>query len=375
MPVPTDVIWECKPHTLAKHKILQRYLEAWYPIFMQESWCTSATYAEGFAGSGVYKDGHPGSPVIAADVFLERRHLLAGKTINMVLVDADKRRLQRLRYEMGIALNRNGNPPAELKVCYEEGECADKLLDTLARAGALQAPIFAFLDSFGGPDIPLALARAIAKQPSSEVLVTFGTNFLTRFGTGQRYQQSGDEVFGSPCWQRVHHLPANKKKEFLVSTYRDSLKTAGFPFVVSFEMIDDTGSDLHLVFGTTNRRGLEKMKDAMWQVDPVHGVHYRDPRDPNQMALEFNLHPHLEPLIHALLRELTRLDCTLAQLQDHALLETIYRGPHATSALRSMLGQGLVERRPDVGQLTRNTSIRVTAAGRQCLEGPDLRLF
>jgi hypothetical protein len=117
------------------------------------------------------------------------------------------------------------------------------------------------------------------------------------------------------------------------------------------------------------------MKDAMWQVDPVHGVHYRDPRDPNQMILDFNLHPHLEPLIHALLRELTHGDRTITQLQDHALLETVYRGPHATAALRSMMGQGLVERRPHAGQLTKNTCIRVTAAGRQRPVGHDLRLF
>jgi hypothetical protein len=60
-------------------------------------------------------------------------------------------------------------------------------------------------------------------------------------------------------------------------------------------MIDDTGSDLYLIDGTRNRRGLEKMKEAMWKVDPVQGVHYRDPRNPNQGTLDFNV-LHLEPL-------------------------------------------------------------------------------
>jgi three-Cys-motif partner protein len=375
MPVPTEVVWKCKPHTLAKHKILEGYLKAWYPIFMQAPWCTSVTYAEGFAGAGVYENGRPGSPVIAAEVFLRRRHFLAGKIMNMILVEADKRRLERLKHEMGAALNRDRNPPATLKVRYEEGDCSDKLLPSLARAGALQAPIFAFLDSFGGADVPLALARAIAKQPSSEVLVTFGTNFLTRFGTQGRYQQSGDQVFGSPAWRQVHQFPAEEKKAFLVSTYRKSLKTAGFAFVVSFEMIDDTGSDLHLVFGTSNRKGLEKMKDAMWQVDPVRGVHYRDPRDQNQMVLDFDLHPHLEPLSHALLGELSHGERTVAQLQDYALLETVYRGPHASAAIRKMLSQGLIKRHPPAGQLTKTTSLCLTAVGRQQLLDPQPGLF
>jgi hypothetical protein len=54
-------------------------------------------------------------------------------------------------------------------------------------------------------------------------------------------------------------------------------------------MTDDTGADLHLVFGTGSRTGLDGMKDAMWKVDPAKGVHYRDPRDPDQMMLHIAL--------------------------------------------------------------------------------------
>jgi three-Cys-motif partner protein len=376
MAVPNAVVWPCKPHTLAKHRILQRYLEAWYPIFMQETWCSSVTYAEGFAGSGIYTNGKPGSPVIAADVFLARRNYLDIKAVNMVLVEADCRRLVRLKQEMTVAVNRGGTPPAGLRVSYQEGECSSKLLPALAKAGALESPIFAFLDSFGGPDVPLRLVRTIARQSSGEVLVTFGTNFLTRFGTKDQYQESGDEVFGSSAWRRVHQIPSQEKKAFLVSTFRESLSMAGFTYVVSFEMIDDTGSDLHLVFGTRNRRGLEKMKDAMWQVDPVNGVHYRDPRDPNQMMLDFDLSPHLEPLSHALLHMLAFKEHTLADLQEHALLETVYRSPHATAAVRTMLAQGLIERHPPTtGQLTRTTRVRLAAAGRQRLTDSAPTLF
>jgi hypothetical protein len=30
--VPTDTIWKLEPHTGAKHRILGRYLDAWFPI-------------------------------------------------------------------------------------------------------------------------------------------------------------------------------------------------------------------------------------------------------------------------------------------------------------------------------------------------------
>ena len=50
-------------------------------------------------------------------------------------------------------------------------------------------------------------------------------------------------------------------------------------------MRDEGGRELWLLFGTSSLLGVEKMKDAMWAVDPVYGVRYRDPRDPAQMFL------------------------------------------------------------------------------------------
>jgi three-Cys-motif partner protein len=368
-------LWSCDLHTKAKHELLEKYLGAWYPILLQAG-RTSVTYAEGFAGPGIYEGGEPGSPVVAAGVFLRRRHFLdAGKSVTMVLVDADNRRLARLKQEMDARLNRNGRPPSTLRVIYEHGECGERLLPSLKAVSAQRGPIFAFLDSFGGPDIPLGVARAIALVPSSEVLVTFGTSFLTRFGTKDAHQQSGDEVFGGPAWRAVNDLPAEQKKTFLVNCYRQSLRRAGFRFVISFEMIDDTGHDLHLVFGTSSLKGLEKMKDAMWAVDPVKGVHYRDPRDPAQMMLDFDLHPALEPLRRAILTQLLNGPLTLAQLQDYALRETVYRGPHVTRALPQLITDRLAERNPAAGQLSKQTRIRITAHGREYAASEQPSLF
>lgn len=375
MPVPADVIWECKPHTVAKHRLLERYLEAWYPILMQSRW-SSVTYAEGFAGSGAYTNGEPGSPVIAAGVFLRRRQFLDnGKRLSMVLLEKDARRLRNLQGEMGTALSTYGALPPTLKVAYQQGECARQFLPTLQAEGARQGPIFAFLDSFGGPDVPLGIARAIAQVPSSEVLVTFGTTFLTRFGGMADHQEPGDQVFGGPDWRQVTGLPPEEKKPFLIDTYRASLRHAGFRYVTSFEMVDDTGYDLHLVFGTSSHVGLEKMKDAMWNVDPVRGVHYRDPRDPGQLTFDFTPSPDLGPLRHALLAELSHGERTLSQLQDHALLETVYRGPHATKATTSLLGDKLIGREPTSGPLRKTTQLCITTQGRQHLQRQPSLLF
>jgi three-Cys-motif partner protein len=53
MAVPEATIWEIEPHTQAKHEILSRYLDAWFPILA--SWNTKVLYIDGFAGPGTYK--------------------------------------------------------------------------------------------------------------------------------------------------------------------------------------------------------------------------------------------------------------------------------------------------------------------------------
>ena len=41
------------------------------------------------------------------------------------------------------------------------------------------------------------------------------------------------------------------------------------------------------MFSTNDRKGVEKMKDAMWHVDLNYGVRY--PGDPAQMTLDISI--------------------------------------------------------------------------------------
>jgi three-Cys-motif partner protein len=358
MPVPSGVLWDADPHTLAKHRLLENYLAAWLPTLLQGGFRRVA-YAEGFAGPGIYKGGEPGSPVIALRTFLGQRPLLAaGRSVDMVLVEDDGRRLAELRRQTGRALAAQPGGPVGITLEHVPGDEAEVLLPALERMGAMRRPVFAFLDSYGGPDVPLDLARRIGAAPSSEVLVTFGTSFFIRFCEVEGHQADGDQVFGGPAWRQVAKLQSQQKKPFLVATYRDSLRQAGFTYVVSFEMLDELGHDLHLVFGTTHRAGLEKMKNAMWAVDPVGGMRFRDPRDPDQGVFGFTIDPDLGPLSRALLAKLDDGPRTLAQLKDYALVETVYRPPHARTVVQQLLRQGTLQRDPARGHLTDATMIR-----------------
>src|SRR3954451_9154875 len=98
---------------------------------------------------------------------------------------------------------------------------------------------FANLDGWGA-DTDYTIVQRIAKQQSSEVLVTFQDQFFTRFADVEE-QEAGDRVFGFRDWREVANEPTSNKKPYLLDLYRRRLQQAGFSFILTFEMIDENG--------------------------------------------------------------------------------------------------------------------------------------
>lgn len=344
MATPKDTVWPLDPHTQAKHLIIRKYLDAWYPICAGGQF-KEFTYAEGFAGPGVYSGGEPGSPVIALDVFLRRSRLLSSdQRLNVLLIEKRGDRVDELRRQVTKKVDKYGGQPAQLCVTFREDDCATALLPALQDLSPRRSPFFAVLDGWGGPDpIPLEIARSAAKRPGGEVLVTFQPQHLVRFAEVEARAQVGDRCFGSDTWRAVVDQPRELKKKFLVDCYRKSLFDAGFGYVASFEMQDEKKNELHLVFASNHPTGLAKMKEAMWKVDKHQGFRFRDPRDPHQLAFYFEERPELGPLRRALLSKLKEGPAEVSKLRDLALRETVYRDVHAGMVLKELFRAGTIE--------------------------------
>jgi three-Cys-motif partner protein len=364
MATPTGEVWDRDPHTGAKHDLLRRYFAAWLPILFTNH--PRLTYVEGFAGPGVYTRNEPGSPVVALEVLASHRGLLAAhpeRAVDVVFVEEDERRHSRLERELAVATARLGEPPRNVTVHPPvRADCAEAVPALLADIGAWGSPMLVILDSWGGPDVPFDLLRRVARNPSGEAWVTFGSSFLTRHGKDPQHAESGDAAFGGKQWRGVFDQPSDKKWAYLVEAYRATLLRAGFKFTLGFEMVDERGAQLWLMFGTNSPKGLEKMKDAMWAVDPAYGVRYRDPRDPNQMALDIEQEPDTSALERMLLDVLTAGPRTLDALRQHALYETVYRPQQVRGVVQRLAAAGKVQRGA-AGQMNGATMLSVAPNG------------
>src|SRR5205085_8844993 len=99
-------LWPSQPHTRAKHAILQRYLDAWFPILTRQAFRLQQQYRtlqsreilfiDGFAGPGEYEMGEPGSPVIALKAALEHSASFP-VPVRMLFIEHRKDRFEHLK--------------------------------------------------------------------------------------------------------------------------------------------------------------------------------------------------------------------------------------------------------------------------------------
>ncbi|MHD0307106.1 three-Cys-motif partner protein TcmP [Rhodococcus erythropolis] len=342
-PVP----WAADPHTKIKHALYRQYLSKWFPI-MAAGWGGDITYAEGFSGPGIYTNGEPGSPVIALRTILDDRKLrTSSHKLRLLFVDKDPRCINLLKEKMSAAAEPvalSDLPKYGMTVDIVQGECVPALEQLLHRHDAWGRPMLVVLDTWGGA-VWLDLVQKVAKNSNSEVLITIQPQYFSRFA-GDEKLEHGDKVFGDKEWRKVREQPSANKARWLLQHYRETIRKCGFDYVLDFELVDENGHALYLVFGTTHRRGLEKMKEAMWEVDAVAGAGYRDPRDPDQQTLSIMFEPNTEPLRRLLIQHLRSLGdsgATVNDLRNFALFQTVFKASQVKAVVERMLALGQIE--------------------------------
>jgi three-Cys-motif partner protein len=266
-----------EPHTAAKHRILQNYLFAWLPIMSKFN--GRLVYIDGFAGPGIYEGGEPGSPVIALNAYLQHAYRdRIDSELVYVFIEEDHKRVKRLRAE----IDRLGKLPKNVVVEIIEGTFQDKfseVLDDIDEHGAKLAPTFAFIDPFGYSDAPMDLSGRFLQFDRCEALIYVPLRHVNRFVGRAGQENAMNSLFGTDEWKTARALSGTERLRFLHDLFVAQLKAeCGLTYVRSFEIISSANpaSGYTLFFGTTHLLGLERMKESMWDIDPVEGQRYKD---------------------------------------------------------------------------------------------------
>lgn len=361
-----SLLWPLEEHTEAKHRLYRRYLDAWWPIMLQQEWITRVTYLEAFAGPGEYVGGDPGSPIYALRSLLNHKQRstmnIHRDRVTLIFMEKDKARAAHLE---GLIVKEFG-PFDQLPCDVQVKGGADATTDVgrlLEESGAWGHPVLAVLDSWSNVAVPYDDVARIGANPRSEVIVTFGPHWFQRhngvakglvdrvFGTRERWESPdrGNSAFAA--WQSW------------LTAYQGALGDAGFKHRLAFEVRPASGTPLYLIYGTGTldrpgaKRGVEVFKEAMWSVDRRDGMAFRDPRcstalpDETQAALFGGAadDERVSPELRFLVKERIKQGAiTLEALREWALLETAqWRGQDARAAVLELHSDRHIGYRPE----------------------------
>jgi three-Cys-motif partner protein len=324
--------WGIERHTEAKLQILRAYLQAWFPILAQGRQ-GRVVYIDGFAGPGRYSSGEAGSPIIAIQAVLNQPSLSDAR-IDFHFIEADSAVATHLRHELaGLEAQLRSRP--RLNVRVHDGEFAAIYPQISSSLGSVANPVptFALIDPFGWAGVPFSITADLLGRPMTEVLFNFMHEEITRFLAHKDQPNNFDALFGTPKWRDFVALTGRRRTRSLHDLYGEQLLKHA-KYVRSFTMVNESRRiDYFLFFATQNIKGLERMKEAMWRVDPLGDFCFSDATDPNALTL-FGLQPDLSALKRLFRDRASEQLVPIEQLFRWTLIETPFLKKHARSALK-----------------------------------------
>ena len=316
---------------LCKHRLLRRYLQAWFPILAHGY--SKLLYIETHAGRGHHLGGEKGSPLVAIETAQEYLASANARdvTVHMLLIEADPDNARYLRAAIAEATgDSNRLSTRVLQARYE-----DALLDRLRTymCNPLNRPaIFCFVDPYG-PSLSMAtLRRVLAASPSAELLVTLMVRYADMHAhLPDQHERNLDALYGTDAWRKLLAIePYEKRVEAMAMLFGRQL---GTKHMVWLPMKQRNGAVMYaLVHCTDSAKGLEEIKRAIWKVFPDGHLEGHEERAPEQMDL-FCLEPDLRALERMLWARYAGKEVPNQEIEQW-LATTMYLPKHAHDLLR-----------------------------------------
>jgi three-Cys-motif partner protein len=275
-PKKQPIIWPAEPHTIAKIRILQKYLYSWFQIVGRTFRGKDIWFVDGFSGPGKYTNFAQGSPlaaIAAAKPALgdAATSWAAGK-IHLVFIEENEKRFLVLQEQVEEIPEDSRIEFHLYNSTFEKG--IQSLREDFPAPFNTPIPFFVFIDPFGATGAPFSLVSSILQSRSSEVLINLDADGIARIFLAEKSANSEDvlnEIFGNDKWksalQRGEPFDVTCRK--VLELYKENLRAiSGVNYIFPFEMrTTSDGLNYFLLFASQHPTGLVKMKESMKSLD------------------------------------------------------------------------------------------------------------
>lgn len=215
---------------------------------------------DGFAGTGFYKDGTEGSPIIICKILEERANSIGAEAVG-IFIEKDPKCFKELEKNLKIYEDKK----LAVTLHGDFKELALKIIEL-----ASQSPTFFYIDPFGIKGLEYEHLKKIfekVKISSTEVLVRFDCGALLRIASAG--YELADKVMGGNYYRKIlegRSLEKAEKEEKIVHLYK-SLYSEYFEYVGFCPvMYKEQTAKYYLIFATSKFDGIKLMNNQMGDV-------------------------------------------------------------------------------------------------------------
>lgn len=372
---------EIGPHSLAKHRILRRYVERYIEIVTATSFQElSITFVDGYCGGGRYQAGRdivPGSPLILLEAVAAMEAKLnasrpKGFQINaeFIFVDRDAKHTAFLRSEIEKSVFK-GLLDKSVHVWTAD---FNERVDDIIKAAKLRSPragraIF-LLDQYGWSQVAFRSIRSILEQLNkAEVFLTFSVDALIDYLSERSFDLKAfaeidvDQGLVRELVNIKQAEQAGYRAVIQNGLYKHVQAVTGAPFYSPFFIKSpEAHRSYWLIHLSKHREARNEIGMIHWQENNtsvhhggrgLHALGFSTGQDLDQLTIDYLFDGHAKELSRAALREqLPKLILDSADADVAPSLEQVF-GLHCndTPVVRELLEEVLIELRAG-GEIT-----------------------
>jgi three-Cys-motif partner protein len=367
---------EIGAHSLAKHRILRRYIERYIEIVTAISWQTelSITFIDGYAGGGRYAFGRetmPGSPLILLEAVAAAEAKLnsarpKGFRINAeyIFVDQNPAHTKFLRAEVQ-GSEFKGELDRSIHIWTADvNERVDDIVQAVRTRSPRAGRAIFLLDQYGWSQVAFSSIRSILEQlPKAEVFLTFSVDALIDYLSARSFEMRAfGEIDVEPgLVKELVQLKQNEQVGYRLliqnALYNHVQSVTGAPFYSPFFI---KSSEAHRSYWFIH---LSKHREARNEIGMIHwaennttihhgraGLHalgFTPGKGIDQLALDYVFDEHARSLSRAeLLKQLPRLIYDAADADVASSLEQLFGlSCNDTPVVREILEEALISLR------------------------------
>ena len=346
---------EYTPLQHAKHQLLGKYLNAWFPILASAH--NQVIFIDCHAGRGRHTGGQPGSAMVALQGLLNHQHrarILESTEVHFIFFEKMQKHYDNLCEE----IQSLGEMPKNIRIIPIQKRFEEPLYEIVKSAEEREQvppPIFAFVDPYGF-DLSMNLLNRMLKLPRCELLINFMYRYIN-MAIHQPVQSSNmDSLFGCRDWTELSNIdsPENRGTK-TIALFSRQLRAQ---FVTHMNMMGTNNAHKYVLLHASNhRKGRNVMKESMWAVVPDGSFTAYERDNPDQLVL-IEPKPDLRPLKDLLWKHFAGKRLRMDRIYDW-LLGELYLEKHVRGVLREFRKQGFIKC-DDYGRrfaLRKNTSV------------------